>query len=160
MAIRIKYRYTEYKDYPEATHISESRSRNVHFIISFCSYGILASLVCFFVDFTKTWPMIFLLLLCALGLLSIFSGYYDSVTERKIKKAIAARDEMMAEIRDLSYDCQAIKIIANCPSGLCAMCHSHSINLSLCDIKFSRKLNRIIPVCDACIEQLKANAGK
>ena len=160
MAYRIEYRYTEYKDYPEATAISESRARNAQFLIMFSSFGILVALICLFVDFVETWPMIFLLLLCAWGLFTLFSGRYDAVTERKVKKAIAERDKMMEEIRNPSYDCQAVKIVMKRPAGHCSMCHRNNDNLFLCDIKRRKKPDSVIPVCEDCIERLKANVSK
>jgi hypothetical protein len=85
MAIRIKYTYTVYEDVEAATEISQSRARNAQFIMMWSGFGILASLICLFVDFAKTWPMLFLLLVCVLGVVSLCSGHYDAVTQRKLK---------------------------------------------------------------------------
>ena len=156
MAYRIRYEYTEYKDYPEATAISESRSRNAQFVMIFSGFGILISLVCLFVSFADTWPMIFLLLICVLGLFSLFSGHYDVVTQKKIKKAIADRDKLMEEIRNPSYNCKAIKIVMKQKQGKCYMCKKNNCELFLCDIK-RQKGSSVIPVCNDCVVRFKSN---
>lgn len=150
--IRINYQYKEYKDYPEATAISESRERNRVFIGMFCILGIALSFIFLLLD----WSAIFLAIFCGVVLVYL-KRYYDTVTQKKIAKAIADRDKMMDEINNPTYDCQAIKIVMKRPAGKCSMCHIPDVELFLCDIKRSKKSTSVIPVCNSCINRFKAN---
>ena len=55
----IRYTYKEYKDYPEATEISESRERGKIRLSSIVLVLLITSIICLFLNFTETWPMIF-----------------------------------------------------------------------------------------------------
>lgn len=153
MAIRIKYTYTVYEDVEVATEISKSRARNAQFIMMWSGFGILASLICLFVDFAETWPMLFLLLVCVLGVVSLFSGHYDTVTQKKIDNAITKYisgnkhfiesdkkiDSMDIASRIIVKQCMGCGNIA--PTQSCVMRkNSHAISL---------------PLCEKCIAKLK-----
>ena len=156
MGYRIHYQYTEYKDYPEATAISESRARNAAFNTMLYGFGIIVSIICLCVDFLKTWPMIFVAVFCILALV-YHVRYYDIVTQKKIRKAIADRDKMMDEIRNPTYECKKIKIVMKQHTGNCYMCKTSNVDLFLCDIKHNKKSNSVIPVCETCIDRFKSN---
>ena len=153
MAIRIKYTYTVYEDLEAATEISKSRARNAQFIMMWSGFGILASLICLFVDFSETWPMLFLLLVCVLGMVSLFSGHYDAVTQKKINQAIAKyisgnKHFIESDKKIDSIDIASRIIVKHCmgcgnvaPTQRCVIRkNGHAIGL---------------PLCEKCISKLK-----
>ena len=160
MAVRIPYTYTVYENYPEATAISEDRNKNKVLLgmlaITFLFLEVLLFLA-LAEDFWAELPT-FILICGGLGLFLFYLyRYYDVVTEKKIKKAIQKRDQLLWEINHPTYDCKAIKIVMKRPAGKCHMCKSDNVDLFLCDIKHTKKSTSVIPVCNACIDRFKAN---
>ena len=152
MAYRIQYTYTVYEDLEKATEISESRARNAQYIMMFSSFGIIASLICLFVDFSETWPMLFLLLVCVAGIVSLFSGHYDAVTQKKINKAITKYISGNRQFIESDKKIDALDIAAEIVVKPCMGCG----NLSHTQRCVIRKNGHAIglPLCKECISKL------
>ena len=100
----------------------------------------------------------FILLCIGFSLVWIYLfRYYDVVTEKKIKRAIQEKDQMIWEINHPTYDCKAIKIVMERSVGKCYMCQDSDVILFLCDIKRKNKSTSVIPICNDCIDRFKAN---
>ena len=154
MALRIKYSYSVYEDFQEATAISESRARNAQFIIMFCGFGILASLICLLVDFSATWPMIFLLLVCVIGLVSLISGHYDAVTEKKVNNAIAKYISGNRKFIESDKKVDALDVSATVISKQCVGCGNFSRTRRCVVRKNGHAIS--LPLCEECISKLRA----
>ena len=151
----IKYTYTVYKDFPEATEISETRERIFAILCMLHPLTFIASIICLFVDFYATWPMIFLTILSILSILYLIR-YYPVVTEKKIQKAINKRSKMLQEIKDSKYSCKYIKKLNKVKTGTCALCFSKNENIELCKVK-NEIGTREIYLCRSCVSKYQDN---
>jgi protein-S-isoprenylcysteine O-methyltransferase Ste14 len=97
--MRFQYTYKSYRGYPEATEISRDREEKKIPLTILSGLLVIVGLIALFVDFMNSWYIALCLL--ALGGLGIFYiiKYYDIVTERKVKRAIKRRDEMIKKGR-------------------------------------------------------------
>lgn len=86
--IRISYSYKVYKDYPEATYISQTRGILLTFYSIALGFGVLASIA--LLSIGNWFEGIVGLILCILGFIYLFTRY-GTVTERKIACAIFKR---------------------------------------------------------------------
>ena len=150
---KYQYTYTEYKDFPEATEISKSREAAWHPLSTICVFGVIASAVGLVVG---GWEAIFPLII------SIYSTYYmfriyPKVTERKIKKAIKERIELMKEIKNSKYKCKYIKVLNSEKCGTCFICYSKNKDLKLCKVKNDIG-TREIYICESCKRQYEENS--
>ena len=153
MAIRIHYKYTVYEDIEAATEISESRARNAQYIMMFSGFGIIASLICLFVDFSETWPMIFLLLVCVLGIISLFSGHYDAITQKKIDKVITQYISGNKKFIESDKKIDALDIAAEVVVKPCMGCGNFSPTQRCVIRKNGHAIG--LPLCEKCISKLK-----
>ena len=154
MAIRIKYTYTVYEDLEAATEISKSRARNAQFIMMWSGFGILASLICLFVDFSETWPMLFLLLVCVLGMVSLFSGHYDAVTQKKINKAITKYISGNRKFIESDKKIDSMDISNESITKMCMGCGVVD-RTQRCVVR--KNVHKItLPLCEKCISKLNS----
>ena len=159
----LHYRYTEYKDCPEATEISKSRERGFVCLSQLCGWGIIISVLLFFSS-----PMSFLDYIGLFFLVALFIGgliylvrYYPEVTEKKIKKAIARsiieKARMQEHINTTKYDCTNISVSDKHSVGMCNVCYLRYVSTTLCEIK-DLAHTRTTFICDSCISKFKSNA--
>ena len=94
----LRYTYKVYDNFPEATEISESRERGAVCLSGIYGISLIASIICLIVDFSETWPMIFLGVASILSFLYLFY-YYPRVTEQKIQKALVKRENCSKMLR-------------------------------------------------------------
>ena len=153
---RIRYTYKVYKDFPEATEISESRERNYVFLGDIYLLTLIASIICLIVDFSETWPMIFLAI-ASIASVYYLINYYPDVTEKKINKAIEKRLHMLEEIKNSKYVCKYIKILDSTKTGKCQICFAYDESLTLCKVKNDIGTRKIY-LCDNCMNQYKDNS--
>lgn len=159
MIYKIPYKYTEYKDYPEATEISESRERLK------IVYPILIPLVVIFalpslLLYASKSLFGVLLLLCFIAnivLVIIYRiKYYDKVTEKRIIKAINKWSTMDKEIKESKFIVNNIKYLCDVNNAKCMICYKNT-----CSSKYRIKNNigtRDIPICNECLENFKSNS--
>lgn len=97
--MKYQYTYKSYHGYPEATEISRDREEKKTPLIILSGLLIIGGLIVLLVDFINSWYIS--LCIMALGGLGMFYiiRYYDEATERKVKRAIKRRDEMIKKGR-------------------------------------------------------------
>ncbi len=152
----IRYTYKEYKDYPEATEISEFRERGKICLSAIALVLLIASIICLFLNFTETWPMIFV----AIGSIAFFVYFftkYDEVTEKKINKAIDKRRKMLKDIADSKYSCKYIKVLDEKKVGKCLVCGLSDKDLTLCEVKNDIGKRRVF-ICSECQNKYNSNS--
>lgn len=152
----LRYTYKVYDKFPEATEISESRERGFACLSVIHGLTLIASIICLVVDFSETWPMIFL------GIASILSFiyliyYYPSVTEKKIQKAIEKRKKMLQEISNSKYTCKFINCLNDVKSGKCQVCFTYNDYLGLYKVKNDIGMREIY-LCQSCASKYKENS--
>ena len=111
MAYKVYYQYNDYKDYPEATEISKSRSRFSSMVLPFPFIGAIAGIIGLINAITTGssdwWQFLLLLFLCLLLLFYMISIYPQN-TERKIQKVISNIKSQRDLQNDNSFDEQGI----------------------------------------------------
>jgi hypothetical protein len=144
----IRYTYNEYKDFPEATEISESRERGKICFSAIALVLLIASFISLFIDFSGTWPMIFVAAGSIIFFVHLFTKY-DEITDRKINKAIDKRKKMLKDIAESKYSCKHIKVLDERKFGKCLICKQSDKDLTLCEIKNDIGTRKIF-ICDDC----------
>ena len=129
------------KEYPVALEIYESRTTSEFYLYVLCIIGILIGL--FF------YPI--LLIISIVGLIYMIFGY-PAATEKKIQKAIDAKEERIRT----KYHCIKITISDQHEVGLCTVCLQSPRHLTSCTIK-AKAETRIRLVCDECIRKFQSN---
>lgn len=163
MRIKYRYQYKEYKDFPIATEISESRERRKPLLrFSSCAFSCLL-LPAFIGNLLILSPIaILLFFLSALSVLTTIYAfaYYDQHTEKIIKKhiqqTIAEKAEVAKHLKESKYLCKSIKHTGRFQSGKCMICFIHNPQLEICKIK-NEMGTREIPICKECIEKFETN---
>lgn len=158
--MKIQYQYTEYKDFPEATEVSETRARMAVVFAMMLAPCVLLSLI-FLFAFEGIWNRIFsaIFLLLSLGGFYYLRNYYPKVTEKKIQKAIQNKIEFENEIRSSKYKCKYIQLYDKFSTGTCQSCYEKNLSLTLCKIK-SDVGTREIYICRNCIQKYKSTAER
>ena len=87
MAIKISYTYTEFKDCPEATEVSQSRAKSRTYQSIACGFLFLLSLLFCFEKSADQWISICGVIACPIWFVYLVF-FYDRTTSKKIKKAI------------------------------------------------------------------------
>ena len=151
--MKYQYTYTEYKDFPEATAISQSREAAWHPLSTICVFVVIASAVGLVIG---GWEAIFPLIISIYGTYYMFR-IYPKVTERKIKKAIKERIELMEEIKNSKYKCKYIKVLEPTKNGTCLVCFLKNKSLKLCKVK-NNIGTREIYICESCMKQYQDNS--
>lgn len=149
--MKIYYNYTEYKDFPEATEISESRARNGTLLFMCCFLGLLMSFLLLF-SFPEDLISGILAILFFSASLIYLVKFYPKATERKIQKAIEDSIKLKEEIATSKYKCRYIKVLAEHTSGTCNVCYEKNRALTLCKIKNDIGTRKIY-TCDCCIRK-------
>ena len=164
MSYKFHYTYTDYKDFPEATEISESRSRNFFYLFALNILLLLIFILIFFEESETMMSAENLIIFAALvmSLLHLIFGY-SKVTDKKIKKAIdkAKQDrfDLEYEIATGKYLCKSIKVSDITRVDSCLVCYKKNIPVTRSKIKNSVG-TRDIFVCNECIQQFKNNVVK
>ena len=154
--MKIKYQYTEYKDFPEATEVSKDRARlAITLSILFCSC--LAMSLIFLLTLEEDRISSALMLVFSLAGLYYLRNYYQKATEKKIKKVIQQKLEMENEIKNSKYKCKYIHLSDKCSQGTCQSCYGKDQQITLCKIKNDIG-TRDIYVCKSCIEKYQASS--
>lgn len=161
--MRIRYRYKEYKDFPEATEISKERERrkaNLEFLLPF---EIIFTICMIVVAIIGMHPVSILLSIFLL-LSTVYSVYtlrhYDKRTEDKINKVISDTIKEKVELKEYltnsKYQCKNIVHKKEFKNGKCLTCHNLCENLEKCRIK-NNVGTREIFICKECIANFEAN---
>lgn len=159
----LHYRYTEYEDYPEATAISEFRSRGRVCLSQLFVWGIIINVLLLFASPMSVLDWIgslSLIALCIGGLFYLIK-YYDAVTEKKIKKAIeksiAENKKTQEHLNASRYFCSGIAVSDKHSTCMCNVCYLPNVRTTLCEIK-DPPHTRTTFICDSCINKFKSNA--
>lgn len=153
MAIKYQYTYTEYKDFPEATEISKSREARVYPLFMLCCLSLVGFIIALIAG---EWSAIFGVIVSVAAFYYLFR-IYPKVTERKIKKAIKERIELMEEIKNSKYKCKYIKVLNSEKCGTCLICYSKNKDLKLCKVKNDIGIREIY-ICESCKRQYEENS--
>lgn len=154
--MKIRYSYKEYIGCPEATEISKTRGILLTFYSIALGFGILISIFALIADFVGTWYIaIPVVILCGSGSWYLVTRY-NTVTERKIAKAIAEKNR--GEQRKIAeeYICLSILGLDSYKSGRCEKCFTPSGHLQECIVK-DREGERFTFICNSCITRYKQN---
>lgn len=158
--IKVEYSYTEYKDYPIATMISQDRARNSIYLSSFALLGIIISAILFIAcgvtegDWSGIW-----LFLIFIAFFVYMIWYYPKVTEKKIQKAISEQIQLQYELANSRYKCKSIMVSSQYSTGKCVECGLNNSRLTLCKIK-SDISTKDINICSNCILKYQSNLTK
>lgn len=154
--MKISYSYKSYSGYPEATEISHRREKlkNLHAISA--GWGLIFSIIALIADFNATWFAAIPLGLFCIASFVYLIKYYDSVTDRKIAKAIAKRNELIKKKVSEEYRCLYIYRLDNYKRGRCHKCSTFSENLRECMIK-DRYVEGSVFLCNSCIMKYHQN---
>ena len=155
--MKIRYSYTEYKDYPEATEISKLRGILFTFYSIALGFGFFNSIVLLTLDFIANWYIgIPGIILCLLGFWYLVTGY-DEVTKRKIALAIERQNQQETENElDEEYLCLYICRLENYKGGYCEKCSKNSRKLRECTVREKHGKNNVF-ICESCINKYMDN---
>ena len=154
--MKIRYSYNEYKGYPEATEISKSRGIALTFYSIALGLAILFSIIALIADFVASWYIaIPVIVLSGLGFWYLVTRY-NTVTERKVAKAIAEKNKEKQKKLAEKYACLYIYRLDNYKRGRCKKCGAASEILRECIVK-DRDGDGIIFLCNACITKYMQN---
>ena len=154
--MKIRYTYNKYKGYPEATEISKSRGRAFTFYSIALGWVILFSVIALIADFVASWYIaIPVIILSGLGFWYLITRY-NTVTERKIAKAIAEKNKARQIKLEQEYECFYIYRLDNYKKGRCEKCGSLSEALRECMVK-DRNGDGSIFLCNSCIAKYIQN---
>ena len=154
--MKIRYSYKEYKGHPEATEISRFRGMAFTFYCIAIGFGVFFAVVAMIDDFSSTWYIaVPTILLCIAGFIYL-TTYYDTVTERKIAKAIAEKNQIEQKKIAEYYICLEVFELDSYKSGRCEKCLSPSNRLRECIVK-DRDGEGFIFICNSCITRYKQN---
>ena len=157
--MRVKYTYSEFKDYPEATEISKEREAKKTVIPRYIGALLVIAIVflCFFGKLSIDAIIGLVLAIIFMVLLLLYYIFaYDKVTQKKISKAIAKRDIMNKEIKESKFVVKSIKYLCEVNNLKCMICFKNTSNS-----KYRIKNDigtRDIPICDECFEKFKTNS--
>lgn len=153
--MKINYTYTEYKDYPEATAISESRERNYPLFTmgAYCALG-LGLIFLFQCETLLDWIENILIIALSIAAIVHLRYRYHKVTEEKIRKAIENSIKLKEEIKNSKYLCERIVVHDKCATGTCSVCFSKNVFTRYCEIKTDIG-TRTIYTCEECISKFK-----
>lgn len=96
MAIKLTYLYKEYKDCPEATEISRSRSSAKGYYGIFCIITFILSILFCSVDSADRWIAICGVILCPVWFVYLLK-FYDKKTDVMIKQALESKSKVIIE---------------------------------------------------------------
>ena len=163
MRIKYRYQYKEYKNFPIATEISESRERRKPLLrFSSCAFSFLL-LPAFIGNLLILSPIAILLFF--LSVLSVLTtiyafAYYDQHTEKiiqkHIKQTLTEKAEAAKYVKESKYLCKSIKHTGKLQNGKCMICFIQNTQLEICKIN-NEMGTREIPVCKECIEKFETN---
>ena len=154
--MKIEYHYKEYKDFPVATDISESRARIavvLSMLLLYCLFS--ASVFLVVSDYLENRIICGVLVLVSLAGLYYLRNYYPKVTEKKIQKAISNQIRFEQEIKDSKYKCKYILPYDKFSTGTCNTCYLKNQPLVLCKIKNDVGTRETF-ICRNCIEKFKS----
>lgn len=154
--MKIRYTYKAYKGNPAATEISRSREKARSFYGLALGWLIIFCIIALVADFGATWYIaIPVLLLCIAGFAYLFT-HYQTVTDRKIAKAIVEQNKIIQKKISEEYICLYIYRLDNYKRGRCEKCSSVSDNLRECLVK-DRKGDGDVFLCNSCITRYMQN---
>lgn len=157
--MKISYTYKEYANFPEATEISESRERTkrpkIIFLVIAC-FVMFNWLLGGMFETVFAYIAVILCLCASIAALVYMFTKYDEVTEKKIKKAIIARMQMMNEVADSKYKCKSLKTLGEAGVGKCLICYKKDVVLAKYRIK-NNVGTRDLAICGECITKLQEN---
>ena len=154
--MKIQYQYTEYKDFPEATEISNERARMAT-VFSMLLFSCLGLSLIFLLAFEEDRIISALMLILSLAGLYYIRNHYPKATEKKIKKAIQKKMEMESEAKESKYKCKYIQLLDKCREGTCQSCYEKGRQIILCKIK-NNIGTREIYVCNDCIQKYRSSS--
>ena len=127
--MKIRYSYKEYSGHPEATEISKNRGCAFTFYCIALAFGILVSLATLIENFATSWYIaIPVIVLCIVGYAYLITRYND-VTERKVAKAIAEKNQIEQKKLVEKYICLSVFELDSYKSGRCEKCFASSSRL-------------------------------
>lgn len=154
--MKIRYSYNEYKGHPEATEISKSRGIAFTFYCIALGWAVLFSIIALIADFVASWYIaIPVIILSGVGFWYLVTRY-NTVTERKIAKAIADKNKEKQKKLAEEYICLYIYRLDNYKRGRCEKCGAPSEALRECLVK-DRDGDGSTFLCNSCITKYLQN---
>lgn len=149
--MKITYYYNEYKDFPEATRISESRAF-LGFILSGAAICFLILSVVLMFSYPEDLLSGIVCVILALSACVYMFNRYPKVTERKIEQAIHDSLTQKERLASSRHQCKKIDVSSKRIKGTCNVCYEKEQELTFCTIKQDSG-TRSIYVCSECISK-------
>lgn len=159
--MKIQYSYKVYKDFPEATEISESRERSGTMLsILFGSWFVVSLVLAFTVCETASDWIEAILSILVSGLLIWYMRYrYPKRTEQLIQESIRNQIDLKENWEEIKFRCKAITLReGDCKEGTCFTCYQKN-TLTRCKVKQDAG-KRDIYICQACMDKFRGTAEK
>lgn len=159
--MKIQYSYKVYKDFPEATEISESRERSSVILTMMFGMMLVASIV-LALTVCKTvseWIEAILAILISGFLLWYMLYRYPKRTERLIQESIRNQINLKENWEEIKFRCKAITMFeGDSKEGVCFTCYQKN-TLTRCKVKQDAG-TRDIFICRECMEKFRGSAEK
>ena len=155
--MKITYYYKEYKDFPEATRISESRAF-VGLILGMLSVCFLGLSIIWLFAFPEDFVQGIICTLLAVAACVYMFKRYPQITEKKIARAIYDSATQKERLAASKYLCRSISVSEECIQGMCNVCYEKNRNLRRCKIKQCDGTRNIF-VCGSCIAKFQNQFG-